>query len=58
MGDQEMNTCPDCNDENHYCKIHQKNEKAVYESAVYRGKHDTQEFRMALHDARNRDMGV
>ncbi len=28
-----MNTCPD-----------QKNEKAVYESAVYRGKHDTQEY--------------
>jgi len=50
------NTCPDCADENHFCAVHQKHEKEVYESIRFRGKHDTQEFRMALMDARRKDM--
>ena len=49
-------TCPDCRDENHFCQIHQKHEKEVYESAIFSGRHDTQEFRMALHDARQQDL--
>ena len=48
--------CPDCRDENHFCKVHQKHEKAVYESARFAGKHDTQEFRMAIFNARQEDM--
>ena len=50
------NECPNCRDENNYCKVHQKHEKAVYESTRFAGKHDTQEFRMELMDARDRDL--
>lgn len=48
--------CPDCMNENKYCEVHQKNEKEVYESIRFKGRHDTQEFRMAIHDARQQDM--
>jgi len=51
-----VNDCQDCRNENHFCKVHQKHEKEVYESAQFRGKHDTQEFRMALYDAKQRDL--
>ena len=34
----------------------QKHEKAVYESVRYAGKHDTVEFRIAMSDARQKDM--
>lgn len=50
------NTCPDCANHNEFCAVHQANEKEVYESARFEGRHDTQEFRMAIHDARDRDM--
>lgn len=50
------NGCPGCRNENEFCFEHQKHEKEVYESAQFKGKHDTQEFRMAIHDARNLDM--
>ena len=50
------NTCPDCRNENIFCNIHQKYEKEVYESSVFKGKHDTQEFRLALLDARRKDL--
>ena len=52
----DINLCPDCANENKYCDLHQANEKAVYESAIYAGKHDTVEFRIALHNARTKDM--
>lgn len=51
-----VNDCPDCRNANKFCKVHQKHEKKVYESVIWNGRHDTQEFRMAIHDARNKDM--
>lgn len=51
-----MSNCPGCMNENSYCIEHQKHEKAVYESIRFAGKHDTAEFRMAIHDARLKDM--
>lgn len=48
--------CPGCASETSFCFEHQKHEKEVYESTRFKGKHDTQEFRMALHDAREQDI--
>ncbi len=50
--------CADCANENKFCTRHQKNEKKVYENPRFEGKHDTQEFRMAVYDARNKDMVI
>lgn len=50
------NDCPGCRNENEFCFEHQKHEKEVYESSQFKGKHDTQEYRAALQDARDRDM--
>ena len=50
------NDCPGCRNENSFCFEHQKHEKAVYESARYAGKHDTVEFRVAMSDARQKDL--
>ena len=52
----DINLCPDCANENKYCDLHQVHEKEIYESAIYAGKHDTVEFRIALHNARTKDM--
>jgi len=49
------NTCPDCRDENRFCNVHQKNEKTVFESEFWDGRHDTQEFQRAITDARIKD---
>ena len=49
-------TCPDCQAEDHFCPVHQKYEKEVYESTRFRGKHNTREFRCELCDARRRDL--
>jgi hypothetical protein len=48
--------CADCENKNEFCNKHQQNEKEVYESSRFAGRHGTQEFRLALHDARNKDM--
>lgn len=49
-------TCPDCASETHFCATHQAHEKEVYNSTIFKGRHETQEFRMVLHDARQQDM--
>ena len=50
------NDCPDCRNERNFCRVHQKHEKEVYESSMFSGRHDTQEIRMAIYDARQCDM--
>lgn len=50
------NNCPGCRDENVFCFEHQKHEKAVYESIQFAGKHDTVEYRIAISDARQKDV--
>lgn len=50
------NKCPDCENSNKFCSVHQKHEKKVYESSQFSGRHDTGEFRIAIMDARQKDM--